>query len=204
MITYVQHSAELIARTDENPTKAITRAARVCKKSSGSADEDRALVTKLMQWEHWSPFEFWTGTWKCVTTRAVSHELVRHRMASYMQESQRYCSYENGLTVIVPQMDNHDAYALFDRAVRQAHTNYVAMLKCGVPREDARLLLPNCTATTILVQMNLREFRHFLNLRTGKAAWHEMRELAHAMYDAFHKWYPDADYLVRDVVHKED
>lgn len=78
---------------------------------------------------------------------------------------------------------------------------YHMLLNRGVPSEDARSVLPNCTATRIMVKMNLREFRHFLDLRTGKAAWGEMQKLARAMADAFLAEFPDDSFLIGDVCH---
>lgn len=218
--TLSTHHAELIARTSaddyfSNPSALIAQTARVCRNGTADAPKDieaaRELCIKLLSWGHETPFEFIDLTFYCVTNRAVSHELVRHRMASYMQESQRYCDYKEHLYVIPPAaimtnapgeppLSRHDTWFA---GVSAAYSAYCSLLDMGVSPEDARTVLPTCTATAIMVKMNLREFRHFLNLRTAPPAWSEMRTLANAMADAFERAYPSDAYLIADVRHQE-
>lgn len=209
------HSAVLIARTcgdyPVNPSTLIANTARVCRagESDHTLKEDRHLCKKLMAWGHETPFEFLDLTFYCTTTRAVTHELVRHRMASYMQESQRYCSYKETLRVIPPATIKavkaetlSTSVARFDvwyQAVKNSLNAYCKLLDLGIKPEDARTVLPSCTATNIQVKMNLREFRHFLKLRLAPAAWPEMRLLAQAMTDTFRNLYPTETYLIADV-----
>ncbi len=202
-IELVSHSAELIRSTEGRPTLVIANAARVCKDGTENTDycEARKLCRKLLAWGHMSPFEFFEVTFQCVTNRAVSHELVRHRMASYMQESQRYCNYEQELPVIMPhgvKAAGHVAAANWEAQMAEAWNCYCGMLELGAKPEDARTVLPEATATKLLVKMNIREFRHFLSLRTSPAAWQEMRFLATAMADAFLAKFPDEQYLLRE------
>lgn len=200
-IRLVEHSAELIRATEGIPSIAIASAARVCKDGAENADycAARKLCRKLLDWGHMSPFEFFEVTFSCTTNRAVSHELVRHRLASYMQESQRYCAYDKELPVIMPfgvKAAGEQAKNNWQAQMVEAWDCYCGMLELGLKPEDARTVLPEATATKILVKMNLREFRHFLSLRTSSAAWTEMKTLAEAMLEAFLTAYPDEAYLL--------
>jgi thymidylate synthase (FAD) len=204
-IKLVDHTAELIRATEGRPTLVIADAARVCKDGAGNGDycAARKLCRKLLDWGHMSPFEFFEVTFACTTNRAVSHELVRHRLASYMQESQRYCNYEQELSVICPhgvKAAGQEAVGNWEAQMFEAWDCYCGLLERGVKAEDARTVLPEATATKILVKMNLREFRHFLSLRSTPAAWYEMRLLATAMADAYLARFPDEQYLVREIV----
>ena len=202
-IKLLDHTAELIRATEGRPTLVIANVAKVCKDGTENADycAARKLCRKLLDWGHMSPFEFFEVTFACTTNRAVSHELVRHRLASYMQESQRYCNYEQELTVICPhgvKAAGEQAKANWEAQMFEAWDCYCGMLELGLKPEDARTVLPEATATKILVKMNLREFRHFLSLRTSHAAWREMQTLATAMADAFLARFPDEQYLIRE------
>ena len=200
-IKLLDHTAELIRATEGRPTLVVANAAKVCKDGAENADccAARKLCRKLLDWGHMSPFEFFEVTFSCTTNRAVSHELVRHRLASYMQESQRYCAYDKELPVVMPQgvkAAGEPARHNWVSQMFEAWDCYCGMLELGVKPEDARTVLPEATATKILVKMNLREFRHFLSLRTSSAAWEEMRMLAGAMRNAFLTAYPDEAYLL--------
>lgn len=204
-VKLIEDSARLVNIHSASPSYVIAAAAKVSHNSTpGSYEENVDFVKKLMSWGHWSPFEFFAVQFVCRTTRDVTHELVRHRLASYMQESQRYCKYDECLEVIAPMSIREQPDFVFGNwlgSVKHAHKSYLELLEAGVKAEDARTVLPGCTATTILVRMNLREFRHFLDLRTAPAAWIEMRSLASEMGRQFCIQYPDDDYLVEDVIH---
>ena len=218
-VIFVSQSAKLIAHaglkavshaeeTSFTIAQIIADSARVStKKPWLSPTEAKKFVEGLMRRGHWSPFEFFDVTFEVVTSRAVSHELVRHRLASYIQESQRYCRYDDKLPVIrrfspSPQWPE-DLVPIFARACNAAHESYLDLLTFGVRPEDARVVLPEATATKIRVKMNLREFRHFLYLRTDKAAWFDMRMLASQMADAFVSMFPTEQYLIDDCVRCE-
>lgn len=202
-VAVVGQSARLIRSTaydmDETVCQIIAAAARV---STGAKkldrDEAAEFCRKLIKWGHLSPFEFFDLTFDCVTCRAVSHELVRHRLASYMQESQRYVKYDKVLKVVMPSGLAAVPAAVegFRAACDAAYERYERLLDAGAKPEDARVVLPEATATHILVKMNLREFRHFLELRTAPAAWSEMRELAEMMKEQFRTTFDDDDFLV--------
>lgn len=118
-------------------------------------------------------------------SRACSHQIVRHRMASYNQVSQRYCKMGEDYDVVIPKsVERHGmaiAYALCADACLETYRN---MLAAGVPAEDARYVLPQGGVTSLVVTMNLRELFHFLDLRTDRHAQWEIREAANAMFDA--------------------
>lgn len=201
-LIFVEHSTELLPGVLQSPSIVIANAARVSRKGDliANVDECRSLVKRLMIMGHWSPFEFYDLCFSVVTTRAVSHELVRHRLMSIVQQSQRYCRYDNGLQVIMPATVKDTLEdALWREHVSDAYDTYLFLLEKGHKPEDARTVLPTATATNMIAKMNLREFRHFLNLRTDKAAWVEMRLLANRMARAFAKRYPDEVYLIEDV-----
>jgi thymidylate synthase (FAD) len=110
----------------------------------------------------------------------MTHQLVRHRLASYNQQSQRYVTYADEPTFVVPPSVAADPAArdAFDDACLSAFESYRALLDAGVPAEDARYLLPNAMETKIVVTMNVRELMHFFELRCCKRAQWEIRELA--------------------------
>lgn len=200
-------SATLIQWTND-PSRAIARAARVstAKDDPESAADCRAFVKRLMDWGHWTPFEFVSLTFKVTCTRAVSHELVRHRHMSFVQESQRYVRYSKDdfsfqLPDDVFDEPKSEVFKVYVEAFLSAKQAYLALLDMGEPPEDARLVLPNATKTNLMVNTNLREFRHFLDLRTASAAWEPMRGLALQMADCFCNQFPDDRYLVEDVLH---
>lgn len=205
-VTEIGQSAELINWTNGVPSQVVAMSARVCTDSQanlGDYCECRKLCRKLLDWGHMTPFEFFEVTFTLTTSRAVSHQLVRHRIASYMQESQRYCDYSEELFVIPPKnIERSQSDAVWNpwrQSVCQSANAYAALTSAGVRPEDARSVLPECTATKLYCKMNLREFRHFLDLRTSKAAWSEMQELAKKMRDAFTYKFPDEIYLVSHV-----
>lgn len=115
-------------------------------------------------------------------SRALTHQLVRHRIASYSQQSQRYVGIED-FKAVYPQsiMDEPDALLAYNDALFVIQKAYKEMVKAGVPKEDARYILPNATCTNIVVTMNGRELRHFFELRLCSRAQWEIRELASLM-----------------------
>jgi len=121
---------------------------------------------------------------KFICDRGVSHEIVRHRIASYGQESTRYCNYGkdkfgNEITVIEPLFwDKHSAhYGTWEISCRQAEKAYFELLDNGATPQEARSVLPNSLKTEIVVTMNLRAWRHFFKLRTASVAHPQMVEI---------------------------
>lgn len=122
-----------------------------------------------------------------IVDRGVSHELVRHRIASFAQESTRYCNYskdkfDNGVTFIKPfffdeNEKSNSCYELWEIAMSTAETCYLQLLKSGATPQEARSVLPNSTKTEIVITANYREWRNFFKLRTAPAAHPQMREV---------------------------
>lgn len=112
-------------------------------------------------------------------SRACSHQLVRHRLASYSQESQRFVDMSNPEFVFPPSIEeNTEATVVLSVLVGDAHKAYNALVKLGISKEDARFALPNAITTRIVMTMNFREYRHFIKVRADKAAQWEIRDLA--------------------------
>lgn len=113
-------------------------------------------------------------------SRAMTHQLVRHRVASYTQQSQRYVTYDTIERYVTPESVTRDAGAkkIFDEALEKISETYMRLLKLGIPKEDARFILPNAAKTNIIVTMNARELRHFFNLRCCRRSQWEIREVA--------------------------
>lgn len=168
--------------------KQLERIARVCYKSEAAmdgAESAEKLIRKLIKNGHEAMLEHgYLSVWfQC--DRAVSHELVRHRMASFAQESQRYCNYSKDkfggeITVIQPDwMDDEDdlGYSTWVKSCKEDEKAYFKLLEDGYLPEQARMVLPNCTKTEIVVTANYREWRHILKLRTAKNAHRDMRYL---------------------------
>lgn len=118
-------------------------------------------------------------------SRACSHQLVRHRMASYSQQSQRYVIMNDNDYFVIPESikENDSEYIQYISVMKYLFDEYERMIKSGVPIEDARYILPNACCTNITVTMNARELRHFFKLRLCKRAQWEIRELAECMYE---------------------
>ena len=166
--------------------KKIERAARTCYKSEYYIKESSAerLVKSLIDRGHEAMLEHYSFSIKFICDRGVSHELVRHRMASFAQESTRYCNYSkdkfgNELTFIKPCFfeKGEQKYNIWAISMERAEKTYFNLLSVGCTPEKARSVLPNSIKTEIVMTANLREGRHFLKLRTAQAAHPQMREL---------------------------
>jgi thymidylate synthase (FAD) len=178
----------LLYHTPE-PERAIAAAARLCYAPVGAAellehmsdDAVRKVLRTVITSGHTSTLEHASYTFAIDgVSRALTHQLVRHRLASYNQQSQRYVTYSDEPTFVVPPSVAADPAArdAFDDACASAFASYRALLDAGVPAEDARYLLPNAMETKIVVTMNVRELMHFFELRCCKRAQWEIRELA--------------------------
>ena len=166
----------------------IEKAARTCYKSEDKITEDgesaKRLVKQLIDSGHEAMLEHSSLSVKFVVDRGVSHELVRHRLFSFAQVSQRYCNYSkdkfgNEITFIYPCffLGDDDNYVLWKECCAKAEVYYMTMLEMGATPQEARTVLPNSTATEIVVTGNYREWRHFFKLRTAEAAHPQMREV---------------------------
>jgi thymidylate synthase (FAD) len=171
----------------EQVMKKLELAGRVCYKSEDRIKEGSAeqFVRNIIKNGHESVIEHFSFSVRFICDRGVSHEIVRHRLASYSQESTRYCNYSkdgfgNQITVIEPSyLDKESrAYHMWVRACETAEKHYFWMLECGCAPQEARAVLPNSLKTEIIMTANLREWRHFLKVRTAKNAHPQIRELA--------------------------
>lgn len=165
----------------------IEQCGRVCYKSEDKITDTSAaaFVGGIIKRGHEAVLEHFNITVKFICDRGVSHEIVRHRLASYCQESTRYCNYSKEgfggeITVIRPNYleENSPAYFYWDAACRKAESAYFDLLNWGCTPQEARAVLPNSLKTEVVMTANLREWRHFFNLRTAPAAHPQMREVA--------------------------
>ena len=183
----------------ETIMKHIEKAGRVCYKSENNISNDSAekFIRNILKRGHESVIEHASITFKIVCDRGVSHEIVRHRIASYSQESTRYCNYSqdkfrNELSFIKPCFweTDSESYKIWESAMLQIEKNYFSLIDNGASPQEARSILPNSLKTEIYVTMNLREWRHFLKLRTSKAAHPQMQEVSIMIYDVLVKKLP--------------
>lgn len=167
--------------------KHVEQCGRVCYKSEDRITEAGAanFVRLIMNRKHEAVLEHFSITIKFVCDRGVSHEIVRHRLASYCQESTRYCNYSKGkfggeITVVRPVYLDPDtcAYHAWERACKAAETAYFELLDWGCSPQEARAVLPNSLKTEVVMTANLREWQHFFRLRCSSAAHPQMREVA--------------------------
>lgn len=168
----------------------IEDAGRTCWKSEGKAGPGtaRKFVRFINSKNHKSVIEHPSATFRIICDRGVTHEIVRHRIASYSQESTRYCNYGQDkfgkeITVIEPPGLEGRARQLWVRAMRIIEWIYMALLALGVAPQIARSVLPTCLKTEIVVTMNFREWAHFLYLRAAPAAHPQIREIAFMIWE---------------------
>lgn len=176
----------------------IIRAARICYQSEplNTQEEKELFLKRLIERGHFSPLEHSSLSVIFVTNRGVTHELVRHRIASYCQESTRYCNYSKAKF----DSDDEEKHVIFRKGdgnvrfiwdssvayndrnqwyqdLRDAEITYYSWLENEYPPQIARAFLPNALKTEIIVTANLREWRHIFELRCDKAAHPHIREL---------------------------
>lgn len=168
---------------------------RVCYKSEDDITPKSCVefVKRIIKNGHESVLEHYSFSVRFITNRAIANEIVRHRIASFSQESTRYCNYssdkfDNEITVIEPtySLGNADWFLLCD----YAETKYFQLLKQGVSPQLARGVLPLDLKTELIMTANLREWRHFLKLRTAPDAHPQMRELATSLLNELKKDIP--------------
>ena len=179
--------------------KQIELAGRTAYKSEDKITNDSAknFVRMLLKRGHTSVIEHQSVSVRFICDRGVSHEIVRHRLASYTQESTRYCNYAKGkfgseITVIEPCFWSQDdeKYKIWKQTIEQLELAYNKLIKLGATPQEARSILPNSLKTEIVVTMNLREWRHFFTMRTSQAAHPQMREIAIPLLKEFQKRIP--------------
>lgn len=204
----IRPSFEILHFDDEEMINLIERAGRVCYKSETKTqftpESARQFIDGIIRRGHDSVIEHAVITVRIICDRGVTHELVRHRLASYSQESTRYCNYGGGVTFIIPPWTrfaegewkeiwhgNHMYYGnnelewegltasekAWFRAMFNAEEAYIELLKAGWSPQQARSVLPNSLKTEIVVTANAREWRHIFRLRTSKNAHPQMKEV---------------------------
>ena len=170
----------------------IERCGRVCYKSEGKIEEGSAekFVAGLIKRGHEAVLEHASITVKFVVDRGVSHEIVRHRIASYCQESTRYCNYSkedfgSEITFIIPHyLDYKSAgWNTWKDTMKACEDAYFKLLDIGLVPQEARAVLPNSLKTEVVMTANLREWRNFFKLRTANAAHPQMREVTRPLLD---------------------
>ena len=167
---------------------------RLSHKSEDKANEGSAsvFIKKILDWGHESILEHESVTVRFICDRGVTHELVRHRLAAYTQESTRYCNYGHKIQFIEPPFFSKESelYALWLAGVQAAAENYEKLLGKGATPEQARSLLPNSLKTEIVMTANLREWRHIFKMRTATAAHPQIREIMIPLLSEFQKLIP--------------
>lgn len=181
----------------------IERYGRTCYKSEDriTSESSQQFIRMLINKGHETVLEHEKVTVRIICDRGVSHEIVRHRIASFSQESTRYCNYAkdkfgNEISVIEPffwnkqSNDSADMYSIWKTAMESAEQAYFKLLAAGASPQEARSVLPNSLKTEIVMSMNLREWRHFFKLRTASAAHPQMLEITRPMLDEFKRLIP--------------
>jgi thymidylate synthase (FAD) len=176
---------------DGRPESLLEHAGRVCYRSESRGEPDRFLQARIRE-GHESLIEHASVTFEISgISRACTHQLVRHRIASYSQESQRHVDMSAPEFVVPPSLADHpEARAVWDQFMGQVAETYHRLRELGIRKEDARSVLPNATATRIVVTMNFRSLRHFFSVRCDKAAQWEIRALALEMLRQVHALAP--------------
>lgn len=179
--------------------KRLEQCGRVCYKSEAKITDTSApaFVAGIIKRGHEAVLEHCSFTVKFICDRGVSHEIVRHRLAAYCQESTRYCNYSKGgfgeeITVIKPCFwDETDLkYAAWANLCSNAEDAYIDLVRSGATPQEARSVLPNSLKTEVVMTADIREWRHFLKLRCSPAAHPQMREVALILLEKVHDLIP--------------
>ena len=177
----------------------VEHAGRTCYKSEDKITDGSAekFVRNILKRGHEAVIEHASLTVRFTCDRGVSHEIVRHRLAAYCQESTRYCNYSKDgfggeITVIKPMsFDCSDSpYRIWKRSCENAETAYFDLLNEGCTPQEARSVLPNSLKTEVVMTADMREWRHFIRLRCAPAAHPDMRVVAGLLYDLLKSTYP--------------
>lgn len=183
---------ELLSITP-NAEKLIEEAGRTCYQSTPG---DPTIIQRWLKSGHESMVEHACATFQISEiSRALSHQLVRHRIASYSQQSQRYVK-EDGFKYVIPPSiaSNQKSIAQFVDAMLILQNTYDTLVALGIPKEDARFVLPNACHTEIVVTMNFRAMRNFFKLRLDRHAQHEIRKMANYMLSIVKQYAPNVFY----------
>lgn len=187
----ISAKAEIITPIDGQAVlEHLEQCGRVCYKSEDKIEDGSAetFLKNIIKRGHEAVLEHCSFTVKFICDRGVSHEIVRHRMASYCQESSRYCNYANDkfhneITVIKPcyLVEGTQSFMIWESACRVAEMAYFDLLNYGCTPQEARAVLPNSLKTEVVMTANIREWRHFFKLRCSPAAHPQMREVANML-----------------------
>lgn len=187
--------------------KFLEYCARTCYKSvSNDKLSSEDFIRKLIKSGHESVLEHYSVSFRIICDRGISHELVRHRLASYSQESTRYCNYaKEDIEFIKPSeiKEGTPTFALWEQSCKQAEATYNKLIACRIKAETARSVLPHSLKTEIVMTANLREWRHFLKLRyageTGKPH-PDMLQVSSYIFDFFKTYLP---IIVEDIAEEK-
>ena len=177
--------------------KANELAIRNCYRSGDRVEDGSAerIIRAIIKSGHDAMIEFASITFAVRTDRAIANQIVRHRLANYAQESTRYCNYtkdkfDKTISFIEPINLSEEAKAEWSKSCHEAEKHYFSMIESGCKAEQARSVLPLCTATTLYANMNMREIRHFLSLRLDSHAQIDVQDIAKQMLKLIHDFYP--------------
>jgi thymidylate synthase (FAD) len=198
------------------PLELIEVAGRTCYKSETriTKESSHEFVQKLNRLGHESVIEHSAATVRFIVDRGVTHELVRHRLCAFSQESTRYCNYKGGVTFVIPPWvdlpaDEYDDDFDIDILSPEDRTWYIAMINAEIDYkvllnkwslQQARSVLPNSLKTEIVVTTNFREWKHIFTLRTSKAAHPQMREIMIPLLQEFKELIP----IIFDSINPEE
>lgn len=185
----------------EEMLETIEKAGRICYKSEDKITNDSAekFIEMLIKRRHESVLEHKSISVLVQCDRGVTHEIVRHRIASYSQESTRYCNYSKdkfgkeinvidigtGFKYNYNNENDIDKYKEWLYAMEDAEKHYMKMIELGATPQEARSVLPTSLKTEIVITMNIREWRHFFKLRSSNAAHPQMREISDMILERF-------------------
>lgn len=187
----INPSVELLDKPDWGKViKHLELCGRVCYKSENkiSTNSAQTFIKNIIKRGHEAVLEHFSFSVRFTCDRGISHEIVRHRIASYCQESTRYCNYtddkfKNQICFIKPSFFTQDnkLYQIWLNSCIQAEKAYFDLIKNGAKPQEARAVLPNSLKTELIMTANIREWRHFIKLRSSSAAHPQIRELIYAL-----------------------
>ncbi len=166
-----------------NAEELIERAARTCYQSLGKINPPKStehLIKLILKNGHHSVLEHASATFRIKgCSRVMSHELVRHRLMSISQESQRYVKYIDGIEFVCPpSIKEKGLEQKYNISIMECYKDYACLLEAGIPPEDARYVLPSAVCSEIVITANFRELRHIIQLRTSNRAHWEIKSVA--------------------------
>lgn len=188
----VKPGFEVMTKITGDELKTIEYIGRTCYKSRDKITDDstKTFIKRLIRNGHESVLEHSLLTVRFICDRATSHELTRHRLASYSQESTRYCAYDDEICVIAPMNEHEKGYYEFVTSMEQAEHCYQTLKENGHPNDVARAVLPNALKTEIVTSTNYREWRHILKLRTQDKAHYQIRNLMRRLLEELQERIP--------------